>query len=174
MASAQIEEWKTRAKAFEVKDRKELDAAFKELDRHLTLRSCIVGYSQTEADLAVYQAIRGNHVANSFLKQGLLVNGKLQRRLVMNLKLIWPVSRWAKFIEDTNPELSVTLPQRPAKSGEVNGEKKKDEGANLDLAFEDTSQGVICRFPPEPSGYLHIGHAKVRNTVVQNLVRKVY
>ena len=72
---SQIEEWKQRADKFTVKDRKALDGSFAELDVHLTLRSFIVGYSQTDADIAVYQAIRANHVAHSFLKQGLLVNG---------------------------------------------------------------------------------------------------
>ena len=76
MATSQVEEWKKRAEQFSTKDRKELDQAFKELDSHLTLRSYIVGYAQTDADLAVYQTIRANHVANSFLKQGLLVNGR--------------------------------------------------------------------------------------------------
>lgn len=69
------------------------------------------------------------------------------------------VSRWAKFIEDTNPSLSTSLPQRPAKAAQVNGEKK-EEGGSFEIGLEDTSNGVVCRFPPEPSGYLHVGHAK--------------
>ena len=76
--SSPIDEWKQRAEKFNIKDRKALDAPFAELDSHLTLRSYIVGYSQTDADVAVYQAIRANHLAYSFLKQGLLVNGELR------------------------------------------------------------------------------------------------
>ena len=72
---SQIEEWKQRAEKFTVKDRKALSAAFNELDAHLTLRSYIASHSQTDADVAVYQAIRANHIAYSFLKQGLAVNG---------------------------------------------------------------------------------------------------
>lgn len=72
---SQIEEWKQRAEKFTVKDLKALSSPFTELDAHLTLRSFIAGHSQTDADIAVYQAIRSNHIASSFLRQGLLVNG---------------------------------------------------------------------------------------------------
>jgi glutamyl-tRNA synthetase len=139
MADAAIKEWQDRAQQFSTKDRKALETAFGELDAHLTLRSHIVDYNLTDADSTVWKAIRENHIAHSFVKQGLLVN----------------VARWFKYIEETNPALATSLPARPAKGakGPAEQEKEKEEGGNFDIGLQDVGPGevVVTRFPPEPS-----------------------
>ncbi|KAL8814480.1 MAG: hypothetical protein Q9223_006298 [Gallowayella weberi] len=124
-------------------DFKSIEGPLLELDSHLTLRSYIVGYILSAVDLAVWGAIRGNKVAYAAIKKGAMVN----------------VTRWFRFIEDTNPWIASLVQSLNAHSQERKVAKSK-EGANYDIALPDTEKGVVTRFPPEPSGYLHIGHAK--------------
>lgn len=134
---AAVEEWKKRAEALKPTNPKQVEGPLGELDAHLTLRSYIVGYSLTEADTAVWTVLKANHaVTSAFIKSGRMVN----------------VARWFNFISAT-AQPTVDLPTR-TKGGAV------DEGASYDIGLPDTERGVVTRFPPEPSGYLHIGHAK--------------
>lgn len=140
MADAAVKEWQQRSEALTPLNLKQIEGPLAELNDHLTLRSYIVGYSCTDADTTVWKALRGNRIAVSYIKQGLMVN----------------VSRWFKFIEETeNPQID--LPIRGAKDGKA---ASKDDAASYDIGLQDTEKGVVTRFPPEPSGYLHIGHAK--------------
>lgn len=138
----QVDEWVKRSVALRATDFKSLDQPLKELDSHLTLRSYIVGYSLTFADLAVWGTLRGNKVAVATIK-----------RTTNN------VSRWFNFIESTYPlvskgpaELSASVQKKKAAASAA--------GASYNIGLPDTENGVVTRFPPEPSGYLHIGHAK--------------
>lgn len=133
---AQINEWCNRAEALKPLNLKQIEGQLGELDAHLTLRSYIVGYSYTDADETVWKTLRANRVAHSYIKQNLMVN----------------LSRWFNFIEATAAP-TIDLPARPA-------EKAVDAGASYEIGLPDTDKGVVTRFPPEPSGYLHIGHAK--------------
>ncbi|KAF2021367.1 glutamyl-tRNA synthetase [Aaosphaeria arxii CBS 175.79] len=147
MAEAQIKEWQDRAEAFKPLNLKAIEPALGELDAHLTLRSHIVGYGLTDADTTVWKTLRENRVAHAFIKQSLMPN----------------LGRWFRYIEEAYPQ-QTTLPERPAKGKDAKGgkEDKKDDGANYDIGLQDVGDGtgIVTRFPPEPSGYLHIGHAK--------------
>ena len=105
-----------------------------DLDKYLTLRTYVNGYSQTDEDIELWKLVRQNKVAVGLIKQG--------SKIVPNL------ARWFNFIDET-AKPSLDLPTRP-----------KDDGTNYDIGLPDTEKGVVTRFPPEPSGYLHVGHMK--------------
>ena len=105
-----------------------------ELDSHLTLRSHVVGYSLTVADLSVWGALRGNKIAHAAVRKGAMLN----------------ITRWFKYIEETNPWISDAVHALNAQAQEKKNAKSK-EGGSFDIALPDTDNGVVTRFPPEPS-----------------------
>lgn len=115
-------------------DFKAVEGPLLELDAHLTLRSYIIGYTLTVADLCVWGALRGNKIAYAAVKKGNIVN----------------VSRWFRFIEEANPWIATALQSLNAQAQETKTAKSK-EGASYDIALPDTAKGVVTRFPPEPS-----------------------
>ncbi|EON62950.1 glutamyl-tRNA synthetase [Coniosporium apollinis CBS 100218] len=138
-----VKEWQDRATKLTPLNLKQIEKPLAELDAHLTLRSHIVGYGLTEADTIVWRTLRENRVAHAYIKQGLMIN----------------LSRWFRYIEEAYPETA--LPTQPVKTAKGDDSKnEKDEFASYDIGLQDTEHGVVTRFPPEPSGYLHIGHAK--------------
>ncbi|KAI4193796.1 MAG: hypothetical protein LQ348_002774 [Seirophora lacunosa] len=138
-----VYEWIARTGGFASTDFKSVEGPLLELDSHLTLRSYVVGYTVTPADFAVWGAIRGNKVAYAAVKKAAMLN----------------VSRWFTFIEETHSWIAPAVQALNAHAQERRAAKSK-EGASYDIALPDTDKGVVTRFPPEPSGYLHIGHAK--------------
>ncbi|CAG8124601.1 unnamed protein product [Penicillium salamii] len=136
-------EWLSQLDTLTTLDFKALDPILQRIDTHLLLRSFIVGYSLSTPDIAIWGALRGNRVAVAALKKGSLVN----------------FTRWYRFLEELCPWTNGVVESMSAAAKEKKNAKAK-EGANYDIALKGTENGVVTRFPPEPSGYLHIGHAK--------------
>ncbi|PLB45689.1 glutamyl-tRNA synthetase [Aspergillus steynii IBT 23096] len=137
----EVDEWVNRSAALAVPDFQSLDGPIKELESHLSLRSYIVSYSLTLADIMVWGALRGNKVTVKL------------RQIYRN------INRWFNFIEASNPWVTAVV---AALSNAARQKKAAASaaGANYNIGLKNTENGIVTRFPPEPSGYLHIGHAK--------------
>lgn len=122
-----------------LQDKTSFPAALQELNHCLSLRTYLVGDSLTLADISVYSSLAVSSLWQAELKQN---------------KAAVNVRRWYMFLEPSVPfrgELSVSV-SAPA-------EKKQDVGKFIELPGAEVGK-VVVRFPPEASGYLHIGHAK--------------
>ncbi|OMJ12558.1 putative glutamate-tRNA ligase, cytoplasmic [Smittium culicis] len=113
------------------------------IEAHLFIRSFISGYSHSISDYSLWAALRASAIFQKNLKSNSLQNKP-------NLL------RWYSYIS------SLAIPKSVLSSYDsaTTTEKAKDQGS-FELGLKNLVDGEVCtRFPPEPSGYLHIGHAK--------------
>jgi glutamyl-tRNA synthetase len=67
-------------------------------------------------------------------------------------------ARWFDFVDSEVQRLTKGTTQQAAAS---TGSKSGAQGSFSNLELPNARMGeMVTRFPPEPSGYLHIGHAK--------------
>ncbi|KAJ3118016.1 hypothetical protein HK100_000696 [Physocladia obscura] len=117
-------------------------AALAQLNAHLKLRSFLVGYHVSIADIACWGALKTNA---AFAKHASPAATPF-------------LSRWFAHLEQQPFCASAT--QDVARAISLLNKAKGDQGS-FEIGLKDAEQGkVVTRFPPEPSGYLHIGHAK--------------
>ncbi|KDN51808.1 hypothetical protein RSAG8_00357, partial [Rhizoctonia solani AG-8 WAC10335] len=120
----------------------ELAPVIDTIDDHLAYRTFIVGHALTAVDWAVWGALKASIQAVGVLKRGAHPH----------------VQRWMSYIENLSSTQQALAALNEAKSKKGQGSKA---AASFSLGLPDAVKGqVVTRFPPEPSGYLHIGHAK--------------
>uniref|UniRef100_A0A493TWB5 Bifunctional glutamate/proline--tRNA ligase n=1 Tax=Anas platyrhynchos platyrhynchos TaxID=8840 RepID=A0A493TWB5_ANAPP len=120
-------------------------SAVQELNHCLSLRTYLVGNSLSLADLCVWAVLKDNNI--------------WQEQLQKNEAPIH-VKRWYGFLEVQQTFQSVGAKWVSSTPKiKMATEKKADVGKFVELPGAEMGK-VIVRFPPEASGYLHIGHAK--------------
>lgn len=118
------------------------------LDHVLGPITFLVGHGLTIADFAVWGTLRGS---GQWL--GLVSSGKAPTN----------VARYFDFLsnQDLFKAVSKTLPEIKAVKENKKQESGKFEEGGKFVELPGAEMGkVVVRFPPEASGYLHIGHAK--------------
>ncbi|KAF9527573.1 tRNA synthetases class I, catalytic domain-containing protein [Crepidotus variabilis] len=113
------------------------------IDDHLTFRTFLIGHGITATDWIVWGAMKG-----SLKALGILKNGQQPH-----------FSRWFSFLENLSSTQALLLLLSNAKAAKARDGSKTASSFALGLSHAIKGE-VVTRFPPEPSGYLHIGHAK--------------
>lgn len=132
------------------KNFKALATDLEKLDAHLNFRSFVVGYSFSLADIAVWGVLRANAVMGSVIKNEVYAN----------------ISRWYNFVGsdarfDVADKTTKAINEVRKSAKAASGQKKETHKASFAIDLPNAKMGeVVTRFPPEPSGYLHIGHVK--------------
>ncbi|KGL87431.1 Bifunctional glutamate/proline--tRNA ligase, partial [Charadrius vociferus] len=120
-------------------------SAVQELNHCLSLRTYLVGNSLSLADLCVWAVLKDNNIWQEQLQQN---------------KAPVHAKRWYGFLEIQRAFQSVGAKWASGTPKvKMATEKKADVGKFVELPGAEMGK-VIVRFPPEASGYLHIGHAK--------------
>ncbi|KAG6851300.1 hypothetical protein H0H93_011736 [Arthromyces matolae] len=132
----------------------ELVAALDSLDDYLAFRTFLVGHSITSADWIVWGTLKGN-----IKVLGLLKNNQHPHLL-----------RWFTYFDTLKETQGAIAELASAKASKVRSNKT---AAGFALGLPDAIDGqVVTRFPPEPSGYLHIGHTKA--AILNQYFAKMY
>ena len=107
------------------------------VEQHLTDKVYMVGEALSLADVAICSIARKKR-------------GALQKRD--------NIERWFALINSTiSSPAQTTVNAKESKVGKTPRQDDEDTNPELEGAVEGK---VVTRFPPEPSGYLHIGHVK--------------
>ncbi|XP_045484689.1 bifunctional glutamate/proline--tRNA ligase isoform X2 [Pieris rapae] len=127
------------------------------LDKILGPLTYLVGESLSVSDLAVFSVL---YASNNFKE---ITKKNPPNNIIRWMKLIQaqkPVEKALKEIpSDILQNITKASSRRSPPSSKESSSGRQQEGKFIELPHAEMGK-VVVRFPPEASGYLHIGHAK--------------
>eukprot|EP01090_Pellita_catalonica_P004136 TRINITY_DN1397_c0_g1_i2.p1 TRINITY_DN1397_c0_g1~~TRINITY_DN1397_c0_g1_i2.p1 ORF type:complete len:785 (-),score=122.53 TRINITY_DN1397_c0_g1_i2:42-2330(-) len=131
------------------------------VNKHLTLRTYVIGYSLTIGDIALFLALHQSKAYNQ------IATDKKRRNAVFHIR------RWFSFIESIKEIEAFLAVMYPATASDAGNSSDKVHSKATYKNLPGAVHGkVVTRFPPEPSGYLHLGHCKA--AMLNDKYRQVY
>mmetsp|Transcript_17046 Transcript_17046/g.24109 ORF Transcript_17046/g.24109 Transcript_17046/m.24109 type:complete len:737 (+) Transcript_17046:320-2530(+) len=127
------------------------------LDRALERKSYIVGHSLTLADIALFAAMNFPSRASDYRHAMSIIQGGPTARWLDSLRM------HPAIMEATQLAVGISAGSDEGENGEAcfQSDTLIDPLVKgMDPLLGATPGNVVTRFPPEPSGYLHVGHAK--------------
>ncbi|KAK2599045.1 hypothetical protein QQS21_005512 [Conoideocrella luteorostrata] len=126
-------------------DFKVIEPILHQFNRHLTLRTFVGGgYELDAADETLWTILWSNKVALGLIRKSAFPN----------------ITRWFNYLEKTYPQVQKEAQVRQTELKATTAAALDKSGGRYSIKLQDAENGLVTRFPPEPSGYLHIGHAK--------------
>lgn len=147
LETSQVDSWLDFSTLY-LKNSQDINDAINELNKSLSLATFLVGQNFTIADFAIWASLQGNAKWSALLAKGCVGEH---------------LSRWFKFCSNQGIFKAAISKAGIAPSNNKTNEKKdgnlEEGGRFIELPGAEMGK-VVTRFPPEASGYLHIGHAK--------------
>jgi glutamyl-tRNA synthetase len=148
--SAHINSWMDYAQSLmQLSHEQVLQAVTATLEQALAQRTYLVGFSLSMADLAVFSALGfpAELSKKAAILESIPVEAKATRRWLSMVASAPSVMEATQIATGQEEAVFDEFPLEPLASG-------------MNFLEGGIAGRVVTRFPPEPSGYLHIGHAK--------------